>query len=132
MEFKGLIFDFDGTIVDSALIFAACINDLREEFGYGRMERGRGLRGMSTHDVLTGDMGLTEESIPRWAEKLKALLRVRLREALTFKGMREVVTRLGTQFRLGILTSNSENVVRISLRGRLRRLRFHLRRGAHP
>jgi phosphoglycolate phosphatase len=112
MKVKELIVDFDGTIVDSAPIFTECMNKLTGEFGYKKIERGFGLRDKSAYEFFTEQLGLSREQILEWSVKFKALLKPGMRGAVPFKGMKEVLGRLSARYRVGIFTSNSEEVVR--------------------
>jgi phosphoglycolate phosphatase len=109
---KELIVDFDGTIVDSSLIFKACMNRMSGEFGYGKIEPGSGFRDKSAHEFFTKHLGLTRERFLEWTDRFKVLLKSSMRTALPFNGMKEVLGRLSKHYRVGILTSNSEEVVR--------------------
>ena len=111
MERPVVIFDFDGAIVDSGPIFTACVNELGREFGYGKLEAGSGLKGMSAHEIFTRRLGLSGERLHDWTERLKSVIRPRMMDASPFKGMKEVLARLAPSFRVGILTSNSGEVV---------------------
>ena len=115
MKFKGLILDFDGTIVDSSAIFISCMNKLSGEFGYQKIEQSSELREKSAHELLTQHLGLSHQRLREWAGKFNALLKLNMRSAATFKGMKEVLRRLCLHYRVGIVTSNSEEVVRYIL-----------------
>jgi phosphoglycolate phosphatase len=109
---SGIILDFDGTIVDSGPIFTSCMNELGKEFGYKKIEAGPGLREESAHEIFTRRLGLSPERLNHWTVRFKALLKQRMVAAKPFKGMKEVFGHLITSYRVGILTSNSEEVVR--------------------
>ena len=104
--------DFDGTVVDSSPIFTACMNSLGGEFGYRKIEPGSGLRDKSAHEFLAKHLGLSHEQLLEWTDRFKVLLKLSMRSALPFKGMKEVLGRLCSHYRVGILISNSEEVVR--------------------
>ncbi|HEY3278572.1 MAG TPA: HAD-IA family hydrolase [Syntrophorhabdaceae bacterium] len=107
-----LILDFDGTIIDSGPIFFECMNELGEEFGYADVEPGKALREMSAREIFTTRLGLSPERLYDWTGRFKELLRLRMVKAIPFPGMKEAVGRLRESYCLGILTSNSEDVVR--------------------
>ena len=112
MKVKELVVDFDGTIVDSSPIFTDCMNRMSGEFGYVKIEPGSGLRDKSAHEFFTEHLGLSHEQLLEWTDRFKVLLKSSMRTALPFKGMKEVLERLCTYYRVGIFTSNSEEVVR--------------------
>lgn len=112
MRWKNVIMDFDGTIVDSQSIFVDCANELSKAFGYGRIEPGSKIREKSTREVLIDVLGLLPEQVPPWVERFKDLLNRAMRSAATVKGMKEVLSALRKDYRLGIVTSNTEETVR--------------------
>ena len=93
MRWKNVIFDFDGTLVDSQSIFSSCINELGETFGYGPIEFGsEEYREKSTRAMLADVLGLVPEQVPYWTEKFKALLSRNMGKAFAFKGMGKVLS----------------------------------------
>jgi HAD superfamily hydrolase (TIGR01549 family) len=112
MGWKNVILDFDGTIVDSQSIFISCANELSKAFGYEQIEQGSKLREKSTREVLIDVLVLLPEQVPLWVEKFKDLLNRKMRSAVTVKGMKEVLSALRKDYRLGIVTSNTEETVR--------------------
>jgi phosphoglycolate phosphatase len=117
MAGKGLIFDFDGTIIDSGPIFIACMNELGPEFGYDPVKAGGALREMSAHEVFTVRLGLSPGRLREWTAKFSGLLKVRMVFAPPFPGMKDALRALAAEWRIGILTSNSEEIVQ-SILGR--------------
>lgn len=115
MGWKNVILDFDGTLVDSQSIFVSCANELSKTFGYGQIEPGSKLREKSTREVLIDVLGLLPEHVPFWVRKFKELLNHHMRSAVTVKGMKEVLYALQRDYRLGIVTSNTEETVRFIL-----------------
>lgn len=107
-----IILDFDGTIVDSFPIFISCVNMLSAEFGYQKMGSCSELREKTAREILNAQIGLSEPRLSEWVERFKALLQLNMREAATFGGMREVLTELYLHYRIGIVTSNTEEMVR--------------------
>jgi len=112
MGWKNVILDFDGTLVDSQSIFVACANELSKAFGYRRIEPGSKPREKSTREVLIDILGLLPEQVPLWVERFKDLLNRNMRNAATVKGIKEVLSALRKDYRLGIVTSNTEETVR--------------------
>ena len=106
-----LIFDFDGTIVDSGPMFVRCINELSGEYEYEKVTPGPEMREIDIHDFVRR-LGISREGLGEWAQKLNTLLKSAMRSAEPFPGMEDVFTRLREHYRMGILTSNSEEVVR--------------------
>ncbi len=115
MGWKNVIMDFDGTIVDSRSIFVSCTNELSKTFGYRKIEHSSKLREKSTREVLIDVLGLQPEQVPLWVEKFKELLNHTMRSAIMVKGMKEVLSALQKDYRLGIVTSNTEETVKYIL-----------------
>ncbi|MBP1732723.1 MAG: carotenoid oxygenase [Deltaproteobacteria bacterium] len=112
MEADTLIFDFDGTIVDSLPVFKECVKELGTEFGYTIPEAGLSLRDEDGPEALARYLGLGDEQFPRWMESFHRLLSRRMDRAAPFEGMKDAMGKLARRFRLGIVTSNLEEVVR--------------------
>jgi len=110
-KFMCLILDFDGTIVDSGPMFVGCINELSGEYGYEKITPGLEVREMDFHDFMRR-LGISRERLGEWTKKLNTLLKSAMRSADPFPGMEEVFNRLREHYLMGILTSNSEEVVR--------------------
>jgi len=111
IKLKCLIFDFDGTIVDSGAIFVRCINELSGEYGYEKITPRPEIRG-KTVDEFVRRLGISRERFGEWGKEFITRLRSAMRSAVPFAGMKEVLNRLCMHYHTGILTSNSEQVVR--------------------
>lgn len=112
MKYENVILDFDGTIVDSAPVFILCLNELSDEFGYRKIDSPDDIREKSAGEVLSKQLGLTNDRLARWADRFRHVLKTRMLEAMIVQGMKDVFEELSPRYRIGILTSNSEEVVR--------------------
>ena len=114
MRFKLALFDFDGTLADSALWFLNEINQIAEELKLRRIEESdfEKLRGYSTEQVMKF------LRLPRW--KLPILLN-RMRKAAArddsdiklFPGIESMLAHLQKRdITLGVVSSNAEGNIR--------------------
>lgn len=108
-----LLFDFDGTIVDSMTVIKTILNDLAPKYGYKNLEDNdiELLRGKSPREILTF-VNLSFLKIPFIARDLKKAFRENLQNVPLVAGMKETLQTLSRQGVLfGIITSNGkENV----------------------
>jgi len=111
MEHDTLIFDFDGTIIDSLPVFKECVKELGPEFGYTIPEAGLSFRDEDGPEALARYLGLSDDQFVTWMESFHRLLSSHMHRAAPVEGMKDVIGMLARRFRLGIVTSNSEEVV---------------------
>nr|WP_246455923.1 HAD-IA family hydrolase [Ruficoccus amylovorans] len=109
-----MIFDFDGTIADSAAVGQEVFNQLAEKYGFRPVaaEEIKILRGMTTSQCLR-HCRVPRLKLPAILIEARQLLAARMDEILPCEGIVEVLPELSRKFTLlGILTSNSEANVR--------------------
>lgn len=114
MEFKVVIFDFDGTLADSFRAALQIGNRLAPEYGYRPVQPSEieTLRRLPYRDVAA-HIGLAWHKIPRVATRVRSELSERLEEVQPVKGLRDVLCELRARnFRLGILSSNTRNNIK--------------------
>jgi HAD superfamily hydrolase (TIGR01549 family) len=108
-----LLFDFDGTLVDSFLATLSAGNRLALSFGYPPLSEAeaRKLRKLSARQILSRS-GIPISHLPRWIRAMRKELRQEIPNLQPHPGLTDVLRQLvrgGTQ--LGIVTSNSrENI----------------------
>jgi phosphoglycolate phosphatase-like HAD superfamily hydrolase len=110
---KILLFDFDGTIVDSIMSVFEVTNQLSEKYGFKKIEAKdiERLRGNSAKDILK-ELNISLFKIPFIGKDIKDNLRKKVVQLQPIKGLKEVLRELKEKgYILGILTSNGkENV----------------------
>ena len=110
MRYRLLVFDWDGTIIDSAATIAQCIRLAAADLGLEvpTMEQARHVIGLGLHDALRAAVpglaaGLTAEFVARYREHFRA----REDEMGLFGGMQELIAALSRNRMLGIATGKS-------------------------
>ncbi|MFK7925070.1 MAG: HAD-IA family hydrolase [Bacteroidia bacterium] len=117
MKKQLLIFDFDGTIANTWQVAGRILEDVRETYTLPPvdMDRLAELRGKSIKELLKIS-GLSWWQLPRFLNHARKLFKVYIDEVPPIKGMPEAIRDLQSRgFKMGILTSNSEDSVRIFL-----------------
>lgn len=102
-----LIFDFDGTLVDSLPILAKHVNAVREKFNLPELNE-QILRGKGARDVVK-ELGLSWLSFARLVRAVRPAIQEETKLLRLHRGMKRVLQIEGHI--IGILTSNSKEVV---------------------
>lgn len=109
-----IVFDFDGTLADSAAWMLRNLNGVGERFGLRRIsdEEAQRLRGLGHREVLR-HLGLPLWKLPRIATEMRRRLSADIAEISLFPGTAELLQTLDERgLRLAIVSSNSEDNVR--------------------
>ena len=121
MRYRLLVFDWDGTIIDSAATIAECIRDASRELGteVPERERARHVIGLGLHDAMRLAVpGLPAQRYPEFVESYRRHFLARKDSMQLFDGMRELLQELSGRHLLAIATGKSR-------RGLDRDLDFH-------
>ena len=110
METEVVIFDFDGTLADSAPVMADCANELSEKYRYPRTEDWRKNRNKSTKELLR-ESGISWYRLPFFMRDMKRMFRSKMTSVKPFDGIKEMLDALTPDKRLLVLTSNKLEVV---------------------
>ncbi len=110
MRYRLLVFDWDGTIIDSATTIAQCIRLAAGDLGLEvpTVEQARHVIGLGLHDALRAAVpGLAAERTADFVARYREHFRAREEEMGLFGGMRELVAALSEKRMLGIATGKS-------------------------
>jgi phosphoglycolate phosphatase len=112
MKKSVIIFDFDGTIADSLPAIIDIINSHSKQFGIPILDSAsvEELRGMNYQQILK-KYHIPLYKLFFWVLISQRELHKKIDKVLLFPGMKEVISQLKENYRLGILTTDSkENV----------------------
>lgn len=132
MGYRLIIFDFDGTLADSAPWFAGVMNGVAARYGFRQIdevEMAR-LRGRPNREVMR-ELGLSAWKLPFIANHVRKLAAEAAASIGLFPGVEGMLRRLaGRGVKLAIVSSNSEATVRKVLGPELAGLIAHYGCGA--
>jgi phosphoglycolate phosphatase-like HAD superfamily hydrolase len=109
-----IVFDFDGTVVDSAPELFKIVNELSPIYGFKYVEEGEieAFKGMGSKEVFK-NLGISMFKLPEIALRIRKKLGERVLKLKPVGGIPLVLKTLNKRgYRLGILTSNSAVNVR--------------------
>ncbi|SCY10636.1 HAD-IIIA family hydrolase [Alkaliphilus peptidifermentans] len=115
---KYIIFDFDGTLVDSMEIGITAINKLAEKYKFKKLkhEEVEHLRGLSIPEI-SKYVNFPIYKIPIVAVEFYSLYKNLMKDLVLFDDMKESLEKLKKKgYELAIISSNSENNIREFLR----------------
>lgn len=118
MGVKVIIFDFDGTLADTFEAIVDITNNLAKDFGYepATPEDIAQVRNLTSREIVKRS-GISVFKLPFLLKRVKENLRNDIHQLNPISGIKEVLYQLKEQgYILGILTSNSEENVRVFLR----------------
>jgi phosphoglycolate phosphatase len=121
MSYRLLVFDWDGTIIDSASTIAECIRDASRSLGLEvpDHERASHVIGLGLHDAMRIAVpGLPAERYPEFVASYREHFQARKDSMQLFDGMRALLEALAKKHLLAIATGKSR-------RGLDRDLEFH-------
>ena len=108
-----IVFDFDGTIVDSLVILIKTTNSLAKDFGYSSISSSQipFLRTLSLREMIQ-QLGIPKWKLPFFLRRFRQELNQFVSDLQLIDGMKETLLELERQdYRLGIVTSNSRHNV---------------------
>ncbi|MDP7141546.1 MAG: HAD-IA family hydrolase [Candidatus Woesearchaeota archaeon] len=112
---KAVIFDLDGTLVDSLPLIIELANRFSEKFGYKKIENIPALRNKGIGEIIK-DLGLPIYKLPLLIKKMRRKAKDKLKDVKIFEGIKSVIERLSKKYAIGILTTNSKKYVKYMLR----------------
>lgn len=109
MKFKisTIIFDLDGTIVDSLKVGLECANELAQKYNYEPIVLNPIIRDLSAKEFIISHLKLSKIKLLLWGREVKRLQSKKNADVIIFPQMYEVLSELKNNFTLGILTSNN-------------------------
>lgn len=130
--YRLIIFDFDGTLADSAPWFAGVMNGVAARFGFRQIDEAEmaRLRGRPSREVMR-ELGLPAWKLPFIANHVRKLAADAAGSIGLFPGVEAMLRRLSAKgVKLAIVSSNSEATVRRVLGPELAALVSHYGCGA--
>jgi phosphoglycolate phosphatase len=116
MPFKLVVWDFDGTLVDSLQVTLGIFNRLAGELRYRPIDDPEAARAMTTRQFLRHH-GISLWRLPRLVRKFHAAAAEEAEKLKMYAGLPEALSALcAGGVRLGILSSNKEDNIRRCLR----------------
>ncbi|GET30703.1 HAD hydrolase-like protein [Prolixibacter sp. SD074] len=110
-----IIFDFDGTLADSAPVMVDCANELAEKYRYPKTGDWHKNRNKSAKELLR-ESGISWYRLPFFMRDMKRMFRSRMASVQPFDGIKEMLDALDRDKRLLVLTSNKFEVVQAFLK----------------
>ena len=110
MTYRLLVFDWDGTIIDSASTIAECIRDAARELGLEVPDRERATHviGLGLHDAMRIAVpALPAVRYPEFVASYRSNFQARKDSMRLFGGMRELLDELSRKHLLAIATGKS-------------------------
>jgi phosphoglycolate phosphatase len=110
VKYRLLVFDWDGTIIDSASTIAACIQDASRELGLEvpDAERASHVIGLGLHDAMRIAVpGLPAKRYPEFVASYRSHFLMRKDSMQLFAGMRALLEGLAQKHLLAIATGKS-------------------------
>ncbi len=115
--FNTIVFDFDGTLVDSFYMILNFLNDNADKYGYSRVEDLSKIRHKNAKKIIKEDFKVPWYKVPYFAWKFGPIVRKKVREEANFvEGMRDALYRISKDYSVGILTANPRENVEYVLR----------------
>ncbi|KKP24836.1 MAG: Haloacid dehalogenase superfamily, subfamily IA, variant 3 [candidate division TM6 bacterium GW2011_GWF2_28_16] len=106
-----IIFDFDGTIADTLPLCIKCINTFAKEYNYAPSNNIEYFRNKTLEDVIKNDLKLHFYQLPSYGEKLKKMISEQKESIKVFVAINDLITELSKNYKIGIITSNNQEVV---------------------
>jgi len=110
MKYRLIVFDWDGTIIDSAMTIAECIRESARDMGLPvpTMDQASHVIGLGLHDSLRMAVPeLQAEQYPQFVANYRRHFLAREDSMTLFRGMKEVLAELSKSRTLAIATGKS-------------------------
>ena len=104
-EAKVIIFDFDGTLIDSLPLYLECFNKLSSKYKYEKVTDPEKFRNKNMQTVVMKELGLSLFQIPLYVKKMLSLFNKKTETLLFFEDIKNVIDQLSTKYTIGIFSS---------------------------
>ena len=113
---KTIIFDFDGTLANTLDAIVKIVNQHTEEFGYRKITKKDipYLQGKKPKEILS-HMGISIIKLPFWIKKIHSEMNNEISNISPTVKILPVLLKLKKKYQLGILTSNTQENVKLFL-----------------
>lgn len=108
---KVVVFDLEGTVLDSFPILLKCVNDLADEFEYNKLKDTPEFRCRSMRKVIKNDLDIPLHNLSAYADKIKALVHHRIKDAKMFRGMKSLLKKLSSNYTIGLISFNTKELI---------------------
>lgn len=112
---KTLIFDFDGTLVDSFGLAFDCVNQLADKYHYDKFDNPDFWRDKPLKDIVTQDVNLNFITTLFFIRDIKKLMNKYYSDLQFFDGIIPLLESISQEYNLGIMTTNSDSNVKMIL-----------------
>jgi len=112
---KTLLFDFDGTLVDSYHLLIRCANQLNKRYGYAKIVDSESLRNKTMRQVIKEDLHISRYAVLFFARNMKSLFKKHIPDIKLHHELLPVLQQLSKQFHLAILSSNRQKIIQDTL-----------------
>jgi len=108
---KTLIFDFDGTLADSADLMIECANILAKKYRYPIIENPDQHKDKPAQYILKEILQIPWYRVPFYIRDMKNLFKSKLQNVEIFEGIPAALESLSKRYRLGLLSTNKEETI---------------------
>ncbi|MFZ5955215.1 MAG: HAD-IA family hydrolase [Nanoarchaeota archaeon] len=108
---KAIIFDFDGTLVDSYELLINCTNKLAIKYKFNQIKNPHELQDKHIKQIIKEDLKLKWYQMPFFLRDLKNIIEEEIPKLRFHKDITKILKKLSKESDLYIITSNSEGVV---------------------
>lgn len=106
---KTLIFDFDGTLVDSFELILKCINELAPKYGFRNLNASE-LRNKPIKKIIL-EIGISKLKLISFTRSVKKSLNSRINETNFFPEIIPTIKFLSEHFQLAIISSSTQTII---------------------